>query len=601
MSGEKSAMIRIVSILYCHDICSEFRSPVEELYPDLKDEYLSIIKYPMDLGSILINCINQKMTVEALCRALQLVFVNALVFNKGTPVMESLATHLYMFAGELYEEAIGRHYYLTDNANDDDIDLKRLNERHNRILFVQNIPLVNTEIKYFIDSLERVKLQVPNELNKFIKNAINTANDALENGDENITIYKLLSPIINAVVQYNSEDNKSIGLSTLPSLFELIYPRIKAIKTKEKHAENDTAMDVDDDEGNETMLKISNALLPYLCELDAALGELFIILKERGTRGIATSSVWARTYRMLWAQPNKGGLFPCMLLAGGPLTDVPTYINKANWERIPPNIMKQLIKCRPKVAGAPPATTNWSDSNVPNDYYVVEYFGNHEFGFVKSENVTAMPIDEFVVPPKSTHNGAEAMGEAKEAFHTMKEMNDISSLNSRTVIVVPTVTELEETTNISSKDAVKVFEKIQSIPVNIFAGLSESLKNVSAFGNTSKTKAGSKNKGKEPKDTKDEDIKDTKDATKETKEVKEVKEVKEAREKNLFVHSVVQLLLNQNTKIAGLLQNVQNVQNAQLEMKDQINLKSAESQNAHFVPTDIQRQSVLKNQIAQQR
>jgi hypothetical protein len=70
----------------------------------------------------------------------------------------------------------------------------------------------------------------------------------------------------------------------------------------------------------------------------------------------------------------------------------------------------------------------------------------------------------------------------------------------------------------------------------------------------------------------------------------------EPREKSLSVHSVALLLRNQNMKIAsprksGLI--------AQLEMKNRINLKSAESQSVHFVPTDIQKQSVLKNQIAQ--
>jgi hypothetical protein len=75
-------------------------------------------------------------------------------------------------------------------------------------------------------------------------------------------------------------------------------------------------------------------------------------------------------------------------------------------------------------------------------------------------------------------------------------------------------------------------------------------------------------------------------------------EASEPREKSLFVHSVVQHQQSQNMKIASPRRIEPSVQ---LEMKDQINLKSVESQNAHFVPTDIQKQSVLKNQIAQQR
>ena len=75
-------------------------------------------------------------------------------------------------------------------------------------------------------------------------------------------------------------------------------------------------------------------------------------------------------------------------------------------------------------------------------------------------------------------------------------------------------------------------------------------------------------------------------------------EASEQKEKSLSVHSVVQHQQSQNTKIAS----PRKIElSAQLEMKDQINLKSVESQNAHFVPTDIQKQSVLKNLIAQQR
>jgi hypothetical protein len=71
--------------------------------------------------------------------------------------------------------------------------------------------------------------------------------------------------------------------------------------------------------------------------------------------------------------------------------------------------------------------------------------------------------------------------------------------------------------------------------------------------------------------------------------------LKEANEKNLSAHSVELHRQSQNMKIVRL------EQNAQSEMKTKINLKSVGSQSAHFVPTDIRRQSALRNQIAQQR
>jgi hypothetical protein len=93
-------------------------------------------------------------------------------------------------------------------------------------------------------------------------------------------------------------------------------------------------------------------------------------------------------------------------------------------------------------------------------------------------------------------------------------------------------------------------------------------------------------------------------AAKAADELAKATEASEQKEKSLSVHSVVQHQQSQNTKIASprkIELNEQIELSAQLEMKDQINLKSVESQNAHFVPTDIQKQSVLKNLIAQQR
>jgi hypothetical protein len=74
-----------------------------------------------------------------------------------------------------------------------------------------------------------------------------------------------------------------------------------------------------------------------------------------------------------------------------------------------------------------------------------------------------------------------------------------------------------------------------------------------------------------------------------------------AREKNLFAHSVAQHQRSQSMKIVQRAQIVRLVLNVQFAQIETINLKSAESQNAHLELTAIPKLNVLKNQIAQQR
>lgn len=78
------AMIHLVTILYCRSIFHDFRIPVEILYPSLASSYLSVIKSPMDHGTLLVKLMkNEFKNIDEFRKCLQLVHNNAMLFNQG--------------------------------------------------------------------------------------------------------------------------------------------------------------------------------------------------------------------------------------------------------------------------------------------------------------------------------------------------------------------------------------------------------------------------------------------------------------------------------------------------------------------------------------
>lgn len=103
--------VHILKILYSSALCHEFRMPVEMYYPHLRNEYSRIIKYPIDLGTLLMSTMEGLINAKSLRAGLHLIFSNCVCFNGGAqPIFDSVASHCDEFAGGLYEEIIGAPY-----------------------------------------------------------------------------------------------------------------------------------------------------------------------------------------------------------------------------------------------------------------------------------------------------------------------------------------------------------------------------------------------------------------------------------------------------------------------------------------------------------
>ena len=79
-----ASMERVMTQLYCRHVFHDFRKPVEVMYPHLTETYHSLVKRPMDLGTLLLKTLKKEiMTIEEFRTNLQLVHNNALLFNEG--------------------------------------------------------------------------------------------------------------------------------------------------------------------------------------------------------------------------------------------------------------------------------------------------------------------------------------------------------------------------------------------------------------------------------------------------------------------------------------------------------------------------------------
>ena len=161
-------LLKIMSILYCQGIAADFRKPVEILYPNMAANYLSIIKHPMDLGTLLLECMRGTASIKSIREGLKLVFNNSIRFNAGAPMMEAISRHLEAFASGLFEEIMHVPFFESSLSNEKFmVDL--IKKRKNRLTSVSRLPLRDTEVRAIANCVLSVMKDAPPELSSAIE------------------------------------------------------------------------------------------------------------------------------------------------------------------------------------------------------------------------------------------------------------------------------------------------------------------------------------------------------------------------------------------------------------------------------------------------
>lgn len=172
------AMEHMLSILYCRSVFRDFRKPVELMYPHLAQTYGTLVKRPMDLGTLLLKARRKEIvTIQEFRTTLQLVHNNALLFNEGmfivfvqsmmlnllhhwvyaivlyncvgAPLMEGISRHLEHFSEGLFEEIMRYPYHspalAKGKATPQEVSAAfpalRLEKRRARLINIRDHPL----------------------------------------------------------------------------------------------------------------------------------------------------------------------------------------------------------------------------------------------------------------------------------------------------------------------------------------------------------------------------------------------------------------------------------------------------------------------------
>jgi hypothetical protein len=387
VEADKEAQIleMIISSLISKSYCGDFLEPALSRHPELSDIYLQMIEKPMDLGTILSKVKNREYKSFRECGAeIALVFQNSLLFNSQIPSLMSITTHAMLYIQRLWANIYDLPILLTDSL-----------ETFHQAKYPTSLVLYRSARQLSLTPSERRRLdQTLNEI---------------------ITQHSDLH-FLEDISSTHSDTTLSHTLSRLAQLLSSQVPGEILISTSRPQCSFlEVELSTDEWLRLSTFLTSNSSLAFSLSHLDRLVNELCLHLLERETRGSVSSSVWARPFKLVWAQPNKSPWWPGMVIAGH---DVPSHLETINLSRIPTQILSALNRLRPKSKSTPIDSTH---SSFPN-YYIVEFFGPaHDFGWVRADSVLdfhvledgSIPID---IPGDQLTDDTIALEQALDAY-----------------------------------------------------------------------------------------------------------------------------------------------------------------------------------------
>eukprot|EP01038_Epipyxis_sp_PR26KG_P007828 gene7828-10633_t len=494
-------LLSTIQIIYCRSISLDFRRPVVAMFPNIRSSYFQIIEEPMDLGTILFDSIKEKLNEAEFLRKIKLVFSNSRKFNSEIPTMVALADHLEFFSGNLFEEIVQKSYR-NSTINPNSFRLERLMKRSERYTNLCEEPLALSELRIVIRAFYDVQVQVP----EVLVPCVNSATKLIVNVLSNVELYTIDTALcLKTIMQ------ELVQLSLIPTTDE------NSTSNTPNYSFHPSLLQVKLDQNSTLMVR--EGCGSYLEALDDLFGILLVCMEERMTRGNIRSCIWAHFCKCVWAQPlnsksNRSIWWPGLIISSNVNNlsphHIPAIVSHINCSRIPFDLRKQLARTKPRLSTQVQSMTNIdslladskgtdtnsestdslmvlancsqsnssnqqsinpstvtsnkfeysSDFNLtcPEGYLLIEFFGAHDFGWIKAE--TAIPFlgpeSNSFPPNNSAKCSKEIIKEAMETFEwlqiTQRRVGEISpnmknhpyNSNSDHDIKLPSLSDLED-------------------------------------------------------------------------------------------------------------------------------------------------------------
>jgi hypothetical protein len=303
MDSQHTGLVKILTILFQKSLCREFRLPVEVLYPDLFELYNKVVKHPVDLGSLLLKCMRNQLTVNQAREELKLVFKNAILFNQEYVDMVAISKHVDNFSSALFEEIIKLPYNNAGLAMEK-FYLKRLLKRELRYEMIRDIPLKLSEIKNVADALRSMKSITPNNLLLPLEECLNKCSKSVISNGENSymlsTLFDVLKPLLltcrGDINHTTTSLCESAVRADLPAICNYFHDFLtdSMMVSAYPYVRNNFKL--------KNLPRPHDNLLKFLSSLDEVLGVLIVGICERMTRGCNLSSIWAHPISCVWVQ-----------------------------------------------------------------------------------------------------------------------------------------------------------------------------------------------------------------------------------------------------------------------------------------------------------
>eukprot|EP01039_Chlorochromonas_danica_P007967 gene7967-8788_t len=461
-----NSMLRLLAILYSRGVFREFRRPVLAVYPNLCENYLDIVKEPMDLGTLLLEVENGRHNIESFRRALHLITSNALLFNSGYATIEAMSKH-FEFIAEAFFEEILKVPYIGDmnNFNHETFENSVRKRRFGYYRLIRDLPLNHNEIENLLTILDHF----PHEKLPGYKHLVNKVKEHINDHKETpLTLREALSPIKQTCYGSAISENEESYNLWENEKDEVVFG--EALFGHKEQVEHDD----------------------FLRSMDQLLVFLPYLLVERYFRGDSFSTSWAQPYPLLlWYPLEKDSKkrivwWPCLVVAAQrPDVNMENEIIRRNLERIPFYIAKQLLRGRPKGIGEdvigedsvlmpPPSSSTAIGTLSPNhvaiinallnivkvgEVILVEYLGDHTFGW-------ARPVYRlFSDPPPAPARlcTQQVMAEAEEAATWLTQRKEscgeAADEEGSDLLRLPSLEEMRQTVETSAAQA--LYAKLQ--------------------------------------------------------------------------------------------------------------------------------------------